>query len=94
LGCSAREALRACLPEPLRDQTFSQLLKVRTIYHSGGLTLIRDVGRYGYEAMSYNTAEQPERTVIILLLRMGQFLLYTSLIFIVVLLYKVYIGIW
>ena len=25
---SAREALRACLPEPLRDQTFSQLLKV------------------------------------------------------------------
>lgn len=25
----AREALRACLPEPLRDQTFSVLLKVR-----------------------------------------------------------------
>lgn len=24
----AREALRACLPEPLRDQTFSSLLKV------------------------------------------------------------------
>ena len=23
----AREALRACLPEPLRDQTFSTLLK-------------------------------------------------------------------
>lgn len=27
---SAREALRACLPEPLRDQTFSTLLKVCT----------------------------------------------------------------
>ena len=26
--CRAREALRACLPEPLRDQTFSNLLKV------------------------------------------------------------------
>lgn len=26
----AREALRACLPEPLRDNTFSALLKVRT----------------------------------------------------------------
>jgi hypothetical protein len=25
----AREALRACLPEPLRDNTFSALLKVR-----------------------------------------------------------------
>jgi hypothetical protein len=27
----AREALRACLPEPLRDQTFSVLLKVRCV---------------------------------------------------------------
>jgi len=26
--CRAREALRACLPEPLRDQTFNTLLKV------------------------------------------------------------------
>jgi len=30
--CSAREALRACLPEPLRDQTFSQLLKVSRLW--------------------------------------------------------------
>lgn len=31
---SAREALRACLPEPLRDQTFSTLLKVSlTAFH-------------------------------------------------------------
>lgn len=27
--CRAREALRACLPEPLRDNTFNALLKVR-----------------------------------------------------------------
>jgi CCR4-NOT transcription complex subunit 9 len=33
----AREALRACLPEPLRDQTFSVLLKVRLrfLFHEG-----------------------------------------------------------
>ena len=30
---SAREALRACLPEPLRDQTFNTLLKVRENWH-------------------------------------------------------------
>jgi len=30
IRCRAREALRACLPEPLRDQTFSVLLKVCT----------------------------------------------------------------
>jgi len=29
----AREALRACLPEPLRDQTFSALLKVNLIIY-------------------------------------------------------------
>jgi hypothetical protein len=29
----AREALRACLPEPLRDQTFNTLLKVRESWH-------------------------------------------------------------
>ena len=28
LSVRAREALRACLPEPLRDNTFSALLKV------------------------------------------------------------------
>jgi CCR4-NOT transcription complex subunit 9 len=28
----AREALRACLPEPLRDQTFNTLLKVCSLY--------------------------------------------------------------
>lgn len=35
-GCDrAREALRACLPEPLRDNTFASLLKVRVraFYH-------------------------------------------------------------
>ena len=30
--CRAREALRACLPEPLRDQTFNTLLKVCSLY--------------------------------------------------------------
>jgi CCR4-NOT transcription complex subunit 9 len=29
--CSAREALRQCLPEPLRDATFAQILKDDTI---------------------------------------------------------------
>ena len=29
----AREALRACLPEPLRDQTFNTLLKVGESWH-------------------------------------------------------------
>lgn len=29
----AREALRACLPEPLRDQTFNTLLKVSENWH-------------------------------------------------------------
>ncbi|KAI0705877.1 Rcd1-domain-containing protein [Cytidiella melzeri] len=31
----AREALRACLPEPLRDQTFAALLKVLPFVNSG-----------------------------------------------------------
>lgn len=31
LHSRAREALRACLPEPLRDNTFAALLKVRLI---------------------------------------------------------------
>ena len=33
-SCRAREALRACLPEPLRDNTFSALLKVGEVFHN------------------------------------------------------------
>jgi hypothetical protein len=51
LGCRAREALRACLPEPLRDSTFSTLLKVRN-HHSKASSLLivkgAFIGGYGY----------------------------------------------
>ena len=56
---SAREALRACLPEPLRDSTFANLLKVRL---SGQLShkplLIAHAGRHGHKKMSLDSAHQ------------------------------------
>jgi len=58
----AREALRACLPEPLRDNTFSGLLKVGC-YGSFSLKVLtsRSSGRYGHKEMPHHPLEQPER---------------------------------
>jgi CCR4-NOT transcription complex subunit 9 len=67
----AREALRACLPEPLRDQTFSALLKVSlsrvaTVRARAKLTLLASAspftaGGYGHQEMPLQSAHPPRR---------------------------------
>jgi len=57
----AREALRACLPEPLRDNTFSALLKVSGSGIFADCSHSYPSGRHGYEEMPHHPLEQPER---------------------------------
>lgn len=54
---SAREALRACLPEPLRDNTFSTLLKVCDVIPLFRALLNRASGRPCDKKVSDDTAE-------------------------------------
>lgn len=49
---SAREALRACLPEPLRDNTFANLLKASRHLVLFARTIAQPIlGRHSYKAM-------------------------------------------
>lgn len=60
---SAREALRACLPEPLRDQTFSTLLKVSNGLHGMLTSDLYNTGRYGHETVPDDLTQQLEWTL-------------------------------
>lgn len=63
--CRAREALRACLPDALKDNTFQGLLRVCVNTHRCNITqrLTQATGRYGHETVSNNTTEQPQRSI-------------------------------
>ena len=67
----AREALRACLPEPLRDNTFAALLQVSSPWRTFILVIIQEgsypyTGRYGHETLSYHAPQQPQRPINVL----------------------------
>ena len=67
----AREALRACLPEPLRDNTFAALLQVSYPWRTFIPLIVQGesyphTGRHGHKTLSYHAPQQSQRPINVL----------------------------